>query len=180
MRILRAFTVLTFLLAPPVLLADALDSLHDLFKEYGREASVANSFKADGKSWQLLKFWSVDCGICRAQVPVVSDMHSDAEQTTGDQKDGDSDYRLRVMGISVDALSREGEVLRYKQRYPSSYPNIQLPLIVINAWFESVALEPFRGTPTYLLFDPQGNLAAMQTSILKQDSLRNFIARYKQ
>lgn len=179
MRILRAFTILTLLLMPSLLFADALDKLDNLFDEYGREASGDHSFKADGESWQLLKFWSVDCGICRAQVPVVSDMHTDA-QVLGHEKDGDSDYRLRVTGISVDDFSREDEVLRYKQRYPSRYPNIQLPLIVVNGWFASVALEQFRGTPTYLLFDPQGNLAAMQTSILKPDSLRNFIARYNQ
>lgn len=127
--------------------------------------------------WLLIKLWSVDCGVCRQQVPVISKMHESSGEGLA-PIEGGTDYTISVLGISTDSNERKEEVALYLKDKQPSYPNLISSYHPIAGWLKEIAQEEYRGTPTYLLFDPSGKLAGVQTSILKEDSLHSFIARY--
>jgi len=154
-----------------------INTLLDLIHPIEGQPLPEMTIDEEEQQWLLVKLWSIDCSICRAQVPVISALHQD--RTNINQADEKQKaYQLSVLGISIDAETRQSEIANYLQKNQPTYPNVIAENIAIAQWFGSLAQEPFRGTPTYLLFDPYGDLAAIQTSILKPDSLDKFISRY--
>lgn len=172
-----------FLVSVSAFSAEALRSLETLVSPISNdkveaEQAVKLNHDENSNQWFLVKLWSVDCGICRAQVPVVSKLHDDGLVNSTPSEEGLEGYRLSVLGVAIDSKSRNTEVVRYLKKSQPSYPNVIADGGVIALWFGTLTQETFRGTPTYLLFDPDGELAAIQTSILKPDSLDKFISRY--
>lgn len=140
-----------------------------------KQAQTTQTQVGANAHWLLIKLWSVDCGVCRQQVPVVSKIYANAMAASDANEES---YTLTVLGISIDSVDRKKEVEQYIKAQAPAYPNWRGEYFSLAQWFKTVALEDFRGTPTYLLFDPEGGLAAVQTSILKLDSIDKFIDRY--
>ena len=119
--------------------------------------------------WVLLMFWASDCSICRQQEPMISSFH---ENHSG--KDA------RVIGISIDGLDKKEEVVRFLASNELSYPNYIGDLALIGLNYQVLTEEAFRGTPTYLLFSPQGKLLGVNPGPMRLEALEGFINRHEQ
>lgn len=123
------------------------------------EADVGN-----GK-WTLVMIWQVQCPICKTMKPLLSDFH-----------DRHKDTDAEVYGVALDGVEKLDEVKQYMIDNDVSFPTYVGELALIGLNFAANAQEPFKGTPTYMLFDPNGNFRAVDESYLDIDSLERFIS----
>jgi len=116
--------------------------------------------------WQVVMIWSTNCHVCAEMKPLLSDFHD---------KHKDSD--AVVYGIALDGAERLGAVQQYMQSHKVTFPTYigELGLIAIN--FEINAEVRLSGTPTYMLFNPTGELVAIDYGMLEIDALESFISR---
>jgi len=116
--------------------------------------------------WQLVMIWAIDCHICKEMKPKISAFHNK-------HKDDDA----VVFGLALDGPSKVAEVKQYIDDYNVSFPSYIGRFTDITSTFEVNNGAPFAGTPTYLLFNPVGELMAIDFGLVDIDALERFIER---
>jgi len=112
--------------------------------------------------WTLVMFWAHDCGVCRAEFPAISKFHSD-------RKDVD------VVGISIDGDTNKHLAQSFLDSNPASFPSYITSLSLVSFNYQALTEEDFRGTPTFLLFTPDGELLGNNPGKLSVTALEKFI-----
>jgi thiol-disulfide isomerase/thioredoxin len=117
--------------------------------------------------WTLVMIWATDCPICKQQKPVISAFH-----------DKHKDVDAAVFGIALDGRPGLQEVRDYLDEHVVSFPNYvgEYPVIAIN--YQELTEEDLRGTPTYLLFDPEGELQGNNPGPISVEAIERFIERH--
>ncbi|MFK8067829.1 MAG: TlpA family protein disulfide reductase [Gammaproteobacteria bacterium] len=115
--------------------------------------------------WTLVMFWETTCSICKQQEPEYAKFHAD-------HKDKDAE----VVAISIDGMDQVDLIKNYKQQNSLPYPVMVTDKPEIREKFLAATDEQFRGTPTYLLFSPEGELKAAQPGMLPATSVEKYIA----
>ncbi len=115
--------------------------------------------------WSVVVFWSHSCGICRRETPALSRFHLEHK-----------DIDAQVIGISIDGEKNKPLAKQFIKQTQMKFPSyiVELPLMAIN--FKQLTEESFRGTPTFLLYNPAGEIVGMQTGPVRVEALENFIA----
>ncbi len=116
--------------------------------------------------WTLVKFWASNCHICQLQTPDISAFH-----------DKHKDGMAEVIGVSLDGPSGMDAVNRYITETNPSFPSYVADSLIISSYYFSVTEENFRGTPTYLLFNPEGELLGSNPGMLSVEAIESFIER---
>ncbi len=116
--------------------------------------------------WTLVMFWSVTCVICASEAPTMSALHEEEES-----------HGVALLGVSIDGTDQRPAVARWMQRHQMRFPTLLGDLRGIAAYFEAAAREPFRGTPTFMIFDPRGRLVGVNAGPVRAKAVRDFIAR---
>jgi len=98
--------------------------------------------------------------------PLLSDFHNR-------HKDSDAE----VYGVALDGVEELDAIKQYMTNHDVSFPTYVGDLALIGINFAMNAQEPFKGTPTYMLFDPNGNFRAVDEGYLDIDSLERFIGQ---
>ncbi len=117
----------------------------------------------DGQ-WTVVMFWATDCTICKQQVPLISAFH--------DKRKTDN---AKVIGIAIDGMEKQELVKSHLDTNPTSYPNYIGSLAMIGFNFQAITEQSFRGTPTYLVFSPEGKLMGQNAGPMRLEALENFI-----
>ena len=118
-----------------------------------------------GGRWTLVMFWSTDCIPCEQQKPMIEAFHHDHEAVDA-----------RVVGIALDGMEAREEIEKLVERHNPSYPNLVVFTDVFHRQFKELTGKDFRATPTYLLFDPSGNLAGTRTGMIERAALEAVVA----
>ena len=113
-----------------------------------------------GGRWTLVMFWSTDCIPCEQQKPMIEAFHHDHEAVDA-----------RVVGIALDGMEARAEIQKLVDRHNPSYPNLVVFTDVFHRQFKELTGKDFRATPTYLLFDPSGELAGARTGMIERAEL---------
>lgn len=119
-----------------------------------------------GGQWTLVMMWTTYCGVCRRQYPEISTFH-----------DRHRDRDATVLGVSLDGYDALEDVRAYVARKPFTFPTVVGEPDVLGAVFERATDDPFTGTPTYLLFNPQRVLVAAVAGEVSLEALENYIAQ---
>ena len=122
--------------------------------------------QADDGKWTLVMFWATDCHACEAQKPDIS-AFSDKH------KDGD----ISVVGISLDGRSNLVEIREHEEASKATFDSYVGELVLIASNIKLLTDEDFRGTPTYMLLDPENNVIAYNPGMLVMSDLDSFVAR---
>lgn len=117
----------------------------------------------DGK-WLLVMLWATDCHICKQQKPEMSRFHDK-------HKDDDA----QVLGIALDGMGAVDEVKSYLDHFQPSFPNYVGEIAIVASHYLFLTEESLRGTPTYLLFNPDGELVGNNPGPLSIEALEQFI-----
>lgn len=128
----------------------------------GKVTSLAQLVGDD--QWSIAVFWSHSCHICRQETPAINAFHLK-----------NKDSVARVIGISIDGTNRKRLIKKFMADTSMQFPSYitQLPTMAVD--FLTLTQESFRGTPTFLIFNPKGTLVAMQVGQLRMDALDKFI-----
>jgi thiol-disulfide isomerase/thioredoxin len=130
----------------------------------GTQADL-NSYLKDGK-WTLVKVWATWCHVCELQKPVISELHDK-------HVDGDM---LSVVGLSLDGKAKLPEVQANLKKHPVTFNNFVTELDDVFAFnYGQLTGEDFYGTPTYLLFGPDGEIVANRSGMIQAGDIERFI-----
>lgn len=118
----------------------------------------------DARKWTLVMVWTTYCAVCEREFPIVAALH-----------DAHRNDDFKVLGLSVDgeaAVERVAATLA--ERRPGFNSLVAEPAEVA-AGYRRLTGESFDGTPTYLLFDAEGELAAHMSGPLDTAAVEQFI-----
>lgn len=162
MTILRGFPAALlglFLLLPAAWAAPGL------FRTFDDKPAQIADYTGDGK-WLLVVIWASDCHVCNREAHTYVDFHFRHE-------DGD----IRVLGISIDGQAKKAAAQGFIERHELNFPNLIGEPDAVGAWFEKLTGENWMGTPTLLLYSPEGELRVQQIGAIPLELVEKFIAR---
>ena len=127
--------------------------------------TTLDNLTGNGK-WTLVMIWATDCHICKIQKPEMSAFHNE-------RKDVDA----HIVGIALDGPKQMDLINDYMVDNNVSFPTFVGDTAIIASHYFGMTEENLRGTPTYLLFNPEGELLAINPGRLTVEALEAFIAR---
>lgn len=129
----------------------------------GESVPISQYFEP-GK-WTMVMLWTTYCGTCRSQYPTVSEFHD---------KHKDSD--AKVIGISLDGFAEVEKVRAYIDKKPMTFDSAIVEVLDLQLAYAELTEEAFTGTPTYLMFNPAGDLIAHVPGLISVADVEQFIA----
>ena len=130
----------------------------------GQPASL-ESLTGQGR-WTLVMIWATTCILCQSQKPIISAFHEKHKNLDA-----------HVVGIALDGVRNIGKVRKYIDEHNVTFPNYVSQMQPTALHYFGITDEQFRGTPTYLLFSPEGELIGKNPGLLSAEAIENFIAR---
>lgn len=119
-----------------------------------------NAYIGQGR-WTIVAVWSADCPICRRDIYHMTFLH---EEHKG--KDA------QVLGLSVDGHVQRDKVIDFIDEQSLNFAN----LIGTPADASRLSGRPFRGTPTYYFFAPDGRFMTERVGSLTQAQAEQVLA----
>lgn len=124
----------------------------------GRHSNL-EKYTGKGK-WLVVEAWHSNCRVCGISMPSLAKSVHTLPNT-------------HVMSVSLDG--NRTNAMRFLNRY-----NIKLPTLVsnigeFNRYLQKVAQEGLTGTPTYLIFNPKGDLLGLQAGYISPASIKGFL-----
>lgn len=153
--IVRKF-LLSFVLAS-TLLSNSVFAFSDID---GKKDSIMNHIGKD--KWTIVEVWESNCAACRVHMP-------DMVKFDGKLKNA------RILGIALDGQRGIDDIEDFIAEYDINFPTIVTNFVEMNIWMQQSIGESLVGTPTFILFDPEGKLVAAQPGIVSTASLEKFI-----
>jgi len=116
--------------------------------------------------WLLVMIWSTDCSVCLKEMPRIADFHQ-RHQTID----------ATVLGIALGGYEHREAVAQFAADNGVNFPNLiaEMPAFALRYEFE--VGENLLGTPTYLLFNPAGELVANNPGPVRPVAVEQFMAR---
>jgi thiol-disulfide isomerase/thioredoxin len=130
----------------------------------GSFTTLSQHFEKD--KWTLVMLWTTDCGICQREYPVMSAFH-----------DKHKDDKAKVIGVSLDGYSNLDSITEHINEMPMTFDNLIGEITVVAFNYEAATEESLRGTPTFLMFNPDGELVGHNPGPVKPEALEKFISR---
>lgn len=110
--------------------------------------------------WTLVMLWAHDCIPCERQKPMIERFHKDT------WKRG-----VTVLGLSTDPKSLRDKSVKVYESGVTSFTNYYYEGQDFSVPYGELTGGPFLGTPTYLLFNPDGNLEGAHTGVVTRAML---------
>ncbi len=129
----------------------------------GKFTTLSQHFEKD--KWTLVMLWTTNCGICQREYPIMSEFH-----------DKHKDIDAKVLGVSLDGYSKLDLITEHIKEMPMSFDNLIGEISVVAFNYESATEERLRGTPTFLMFNPDGQLVGHNPGPVKPEALEKFIS----
>lgn len=132
----------------------------------GKNTNLASQI--DGDKWLLLMFWATDCVICEREKPLISKFHTEHK-----------DIDAQVVGIALEGYARVEEIQSYLAKHKPSFPSFTGEYSDLANSYTNATGEVLRGTPTYLLYTPDGQLVANNPGPVSSGAIEKFIEKYR-
>jgi len=129
----------------------------------GDSVPISRYFEPD--KWTMVMMWTTYCGTCRSQYPAVSEFHD---------KHKNSD--AKVIGLSLDGFAEVEKVRAYIAKKPMTFESTIVEVEALRSAYKALTEESFTGTPTYLMFNPAGDLVAHVPGLITVEDVERFIA----
>ena len=120
-----------------------------------------NNYIGKGK-WLVVKVWKSDCTVC------ISTMR----ETNSAQRVLPNTW---VLGVSLDGDPRIAKQSLHRLRV--NFKNLVSNVPEFNRYIKRSTKRNITGFPTYMIYNPQGKLKAMQTGDIKPAELRRYIMK---
>lgn len=137
-------------------------------RDFDGEQRSIQEFTGDGK-WLVVMIWAHDCEVCNAEAYRYVDFHTF-------HKDDDA----RMLGISIDGKRYSDQARAFIERHNINFPNLIGEPEAVADLYTRLAGRPWLGTPTFLIYDPSGELRAQQVGAVPPRIIEDFIAKNTQ
>lgn len=160
MKIFKRFMIMA-LFAQMMILALPAKALTDMEEKPTSIAEVTGQGK-----WTVIELWASDCHMCRASIH-----HTVAfAQANPD---------IAVYGIALDDIAGKQAAQDFIDEHNVSFPTLLSNPSEIDKYLYTTAQESFIGTPTFMVFNPQGQLQALQPGVVTEEELTAYIRSQK-
>ncbi len=133
------------------------------FQDFTGKSQALENFTGKGK-WLVVMMWASDCHICNKEAYQYVDFHM-----------LHSDKDASVLGISLDGESRLNEAKSFIKRHSVDFPNLIAEPEYVGSVYYKLTGQHFAGTPTFLIFSPEGELKAAQAGAVPTSLIEDFI-----
>jgi peroxiredoxin len=148
-----------------LILAVPVSANEGVFQDFKGNESRIDSFGGNG-NWLVLMIWAHDCRICDQEVGSYEVFHHNS-----------GDKNIRILGLSIDGESNKPKAVNFIDRHDLTFPNLIGELNEVMAYYRSKTRSMFVGTPSILLFDPSGEIKAVQVGPASPEAIEKFIAK---
>jgi len=114
--------------------------------------------------WTVIKVWASDCPACRASAHHIVDFEM-------------SNPDVDVIGISLDDTSGKTDAEQFIDEHNFTFTNLLSNPSEVDDHLYSTAKKSFIGTPTFIVYNPQGKLTAAQPGLVTAEALSAFIQK---
>ena len=124
-----------------------------------------DEFTGQGK-WTVVMFWASDCPVCNAEAHEYVLFHDQHQET-----------QAGVLGITLDGEVGRARALQFIERHMVDFPNLIGEPGAVAGLYTQLTGEPWLGTPSFLVFAPDGRLRARQVGAVPAKRIEAFIER---
>ena len=135
------------------------------FKQFDGQAGSIGDYTGDGR-WLMVMIWAHDCHVCNMEVEGYAQFHLERYQRDA-----------HVLGLSMDGAANKAAAMDFIERHDVPFPNLIGELKDVAAHFQALTGSLFRGTPSILLYDPDGELRAAQAGAVPVSAIEAFIGQ---
>ena len=115
--------------------------------------------------WLVVMIWAHDCEVCEREVGDYQRFH---------QKHADNN--AVVLGVTLDGAARQQAAVDFVARHQLKFENLIAEPEVVAAYYQITTGSKWIGTPSFLIFGPDGELKAKQVGAVETDIVEAFIA----
>ncbi|MCK5918572.1 MAG: TlpA family protein disulfide reductase [Cocleimonas sp.] len=115
-----------------------------------------------GGKWSIVEIWASDCHACRQHMPSMVKFDGKLKNA-------------RIVGVTLDGQAGIASANSFVKKFGIQFKNLVSNPIEVNAWMQKTVGEGLVGTPTFILFNPEGKLVAAQPGMVSTKSLETFI-----
>ena len=158
----RGFFVLSILI---LALSQSVQAEFKGFQDFDGNSQLLKNYTGKGK-WLVVMIWASDCHICNKEAHEYVDfhlVHSDDDAT--------------VLGISSDGESKKKAAEKFLKKHSVDFPNLIAEPEYIDAMYRELTGQAFVGTPSFLVFAPDGELKAATAGAVPTTLIEDFMKK---
>lgn len=134
------------------------------FRDFNGQPRTIESYTGGGK-WLVVMIWAHDCHVCNMEAESYAHFHES-------HKDKDA----TILGVSLDGQANKADAQAFIQRHDLPFPNLIGEPDAVMLYFMMATQTQFRGTPSILVYNPDGQLVAAQAGAVPPEVIEAFIA----
>lgn len=161
MRLMRP----VMLLLTVVLSTSVVAASESVLKDFSGKQSSIEQFAGKGK-WLVVVMWASDCHVCDQEMPEYAAFHRKHEKTDA-----------RVLGVSMDGDEKKADAEEFLARHKLPFPSLIGEPSELMLYYMMTAGSAFVGTPSILVYAPDGELRAAQAGAVPTKVIEDFIAK---
>jgi peroxiredoxin len=138
------------------------------FKDFNGTPHKLADFTGKGK-WTVVMFWASDCRVCNAEIGQYirfNDKHKNQDAS--------------ILGVSLDGQSGLKAAQDFVQRHAVTFPNLVGEPNAVAELYQNLTGNEWLGTPSFLVYNTQGELMAAQAGAVPPDLIEKFIKENSQ
>ena len=158
--------VFGFIMIPLMLLFSQVQAAPTpLFTDFENTTKQLEDYVGKGQ-WTVVMLWASNCHFCKKEIGNYVKFNHEGEK-----------INAKVMGISVDGVEGKSEAQAFITKYKVDFPNLLGEYERVGRWYEYKTGQNWKGTPTLLIYTPEGKLRAQQAGAVPTALLEKFILR---
>ena len=159
-KLLKTLTILLVIVIPLTGIAT-----EQQFADFDGKPKSISDFAGKGK-WLVVMLWASDCLVCNKEAHQYVDFHKL-------HKDKDA----QVLGISLDGEAKKSDAQDFVKRHKVNFPNLISEPINIASMYQERTGSTWIGTPSFMVFNPAGELIGAQAGAVPVSIIESFIER---
>lgn len=133
-----------------------------IFPEDKLQSSLENELQ-DGR-WELVMFWATYCHICKEDFKKLGEFIEDNPELS-----------MTLVGVVIDGLEEQEQTRVLVKKHNLDYTHLITDYDRANIVYQEESGKQLRGTPSYLLYNPQNKLVAFNTNAIDIDALEIYV-----
>jgi peroxiredoxin len=135
------------------------------FTDFTGQPRSIESFAGNGK-WLVVMIWASDCHVCNREAESYAQFHES-------HKNRDA----TLLGVSIDGQAKKADAEDFIRRHDLPFPNLIGEPEAVMLYYMMVSGAQFAGTPTIMVYGPDGTLMAAQAGAVPPEIIEDFMAR---
>lgn len=137
-------------------------------KNFDGKGDAIGNYAGKGK-WLVVMVWASDCQVCNQEIHQYTAFH---------QKHATED--AVVLGVSIDGEEKKNDAKDFLSRHKVNFPSLIGEPEMVAEMYQNLTGSQWIGTPTFLVYNPKGEILGAQVGAVPPEIIESFIERESQ